>query len=260
MDIKTIWITLCKNEQDIIPFCIDYWKRIADKVIVYDNHSTDNSVELLSKEDFIEVRTFDSEGQNEFIQKEVKENAYQEFKNDYDIVVITDMDEVFYFDFDDFNAVASEMIAGGYNVLATPIYSLCETFKPQYEEGKYLHQLCNKFYKQRMNHINGYENYSKLSIFNTKITNEVRMSVGQHIVRTLPEMKILFSDRGFNLHLDKGFGIDYKYNIRKKMNDNLSKENRRNHFCYEYADSYEKLKRDYLENQRNSFNLNEKVG
>lgn len=258
MDIKTIWITLCKNEQDIIPFCIDYWKRIADKVVVFDNGSTDNSVELLSKEDFIEVRTFDSEGQNEFIQKDVKENAYKEFKNDYDIIILSDMDEVFYFD--DFKAVASEMIEKGYNVLATPIYSLCESFKPQYEEGKYLHQLCHKFYKQRMNHMSGLENISKLSIFNTKITNEVRMSVGQHIVMTYPQMKLMISDKGFNLHIDKGLGEDYYVQRRKKMANNLSDINKQHGFCIEYSKTEEESRREYKEHQSKSFNLNEKVG
>ena len=51
---KLNWYTLCYNEEIIIPYVIDYWKKIINdginlKVIVYDNHSTDNSVELLSK-------------------------------------------------------------------------------------------------------------------------------------------------------------------------------------------------------------------
>lgn len=253
---KVCWITLCKNEIDIIPFCIDYWKRIADKVVVYDNGSTDGSIEELEKYHFIEVRHFDSNGQNDLVQKEVKQKAFQEFKNDFDIIILSDMDEVFYFD--DFKALASEMIDGGYNILATPIYSLCEDFKPQYEQGKYLHQLCHKFYKQRMNHMKGMENISKLSIFNTRATDNVAMSVGQHIVSTSPSMKILYTDKGFNLHFDKGFGLEQKYKIRQKMNDNLSAENKRYNLCIEYADSYEKLKNDYLKNQENSFDINDR--
>lgn len=254
---KTYWVVLCKNEEDIIPFCIQYWSRIADKVIVYDNHSTDSSVELLSKYDWIEIRTFDSDGQNDSIQKQVKEQAYLEFKDQCDILIITDMDEVFYFN--DFKAISEAFVSGDYNILMTPIFSLCEDSKPPYSEDKLLHQQCHKFYKQKMNHMQGFDDYSKLSIFNTKITDKVNMSVGQHYVQTSPQMKIMLSMDGFNLHIDKGFGVDYKYNIRQRMNNNLSDTNKRSGLCIEYSDSYEKLKTEYEKNQANSFDLNERL-
>lgn len=250
---KIYWVTLCKNEEEIIPFCIQYWHRIADKVIVYDNHSTDSSVELLSQYDWIEIRTFDSDGQNDVIQKQVKEQAYLEFKDKCDILIISDMDEVFYFKNE---AVWDAFISGGYNVLATPIFSLCEDSKPPYLENKLLHEQCKKFYKQKMNHMNGFEDISKLSVFNTKITNSVSMSVGQHYVQTSPTMRIMLSNDGFCLHVDKGFGIDYKYKIRQKMNDNLSETNKRANMCIEYSDSFEKLAEEYKRNQENSFDIN----
>lgn len=254
MENKVYWIVLCKNEEDIIPFVIPYWKRIADRVIVYDNHSTDSSIDLLSKHDWIEIRTFDSDGQNDIIQKQVKEQAYLEFKDKCDIMIISDMDELFYFN--DFKAISEAFINGGYNVLATPIYSLCEDNKPPYEEDKLLHQQCHMFYKQKMNHMTNFENYSKLSIFNTKVTDKLLMSVGQHYVQTSPQMQVMLSYDGFCLHIDKGFGIDYKYNIRQKMNKNLSKTNKQCGMCVEYGDSYVKLKNEYQENQKNSFDLN----
>ena len=255
MKYKICWITLCKNEIDIIPFCVDYWKRIADKVVVYDNGSTDGSIEELSKHQFIDVRHFVSEGQNELIQKTIKENAYLEFKNDYDVVIITDMDEVFYFN--DLEPLLGEMIDGGYNCMITPIYSLCEDSKPLYEQGKYLHQLCHKFYKQKMNHMKDFEDVSKISIFNTRVTDKIEMSVGQHYVKTYPTMQIIYEDTGFNLHIDKGFGVQYKYEVRQKMNKNLSDFNKRYNMCIEYADSYDKLKQEYEDNQKKSFNIND---
>ena len=108
-----------------------------------------------------------------------------------------------------------------------------------------------------MNHMQGVEEISKLSIFNCKNVDSVSMSVGQHYVNTKPNMQLMLSNDGFCLHIDKGFGIKYKYNIRQKMNNNLSDTNRKYGMCIEYADSYEKLKKEYLENQEKSFDLNE---
>lgn len=240
---------------DILPFVRKYWERISADVIVYDNGSTDGSLEYLSMFPYVTVRHFDSDGQNDVIQKQVKQQAYLEYKNDYDIIIITDMDEVVYFD--DFKAVSRAFVDGGYNILMTPIISLCEDFKPPFSEDKYLHQLCHKFYRQRMNHMKGFDDYSKLSIFNTKVTDKVEMSVGQHFVKTLPNMTIMLSNNGFNLHIDKGFGLDYKYKVRQRMYANLSDTNKRYGMAIEYADSYEKLEREYKNNQLNSFDIND---
>lgn len=240
---------------DILPFVRKYWERISADVIVYDNGSTDGSLEYLSDIPYVTIKHFDSDGQNDIIHKEVKEQAYLEYKDKYDIIIITDMDEVFYFD--DFKAVSRAFIDGGYNVLMTPIVSLCEDFKPPFSEDKYLHQLCHKFYKQRMNHMNGFDDYSKLSIFNTKVTDKVEMSVGQHYVKTLPYMRIMLPNNGFNLHIDKGFGLNYKYNVRQRMYANLSQTNKRYGMAIEYADSYEKLEREYKNNQEKSFDIND---
>lgn len=252
---KICTIVLCKNEMDILPFVRKYWERISADVIVYDNGSTDGSLEYLSSIPYVTIRHFDSDGHNDIIHKEVKERAYLEYKNKYDIIIITDMDEVFYFD--DFEAVSKAFVDGGFNILMTPIISLCEDFKPPYSEDKYLHQLCHKFYRQRMNHMKGFDDFSKLSIFNTKVTDKVEMSVGQHYVKTSPDMKIMLSNNGFNLHIDKGFGLDYKYKVRQRMYANLSDTNKRYGMAIEYADSYEKLEREYKNNQENSFDIND---
>ena len=252
---KVVWIVLCFNEIDILPFVSKYWESLGvDKVVVFDNGSTDGSLEFLAKLPYVELRHFDSNGQNDILQKAIKEDAYLEYRKSYDIVIISDMDEVFYFN--DFKALVRQMIDGGYNILTCPICSLCEDFKPQPEEGKLLHQQCHKFYKQRMNHMENFDDFSKLSIFNTKVTDEVKMSVGQHYVATTPSMKIMLGN-GFCLHIDKGFGIDYKYKIRQKMNDNLSSENKKYGMCVEYADSYEKLKKEYEDNKKKSFDIND---
>lgn len=251
---RTLLITLCKNEIDILPFVSQYWERIGCDVVVFDNGSTDGSIQYLLNLPYVTLRHFDSDGQNDVTQKTIKEQAYTEFKDKYDIIIISDMDEVFFLN--DFKAISEAFVSSPYNILMTPIFSLCEDSKPPYSESQLLHEQCHKFYKQKMNHMQGFADYSKLSIFNTRITDKVQMSVGQHYVQTSPDMKIMLTTEGFNLHIDKGFGWKYKYNIRQKMNDNLSDTNRRCGMCVEYADDMEKVKAEYEKNQANSFDIN----
>lgn len=255
MKYKICLVTLCKNEEVIIPWCVDYWKRLGvTKAIVWDNYSDDSSVDLLSKYDWIEVRRFKTDGQTESVQKKLKEDTYLELKKDYDVIILSDMDECFWFS--DFEPLVGEMINGGYDCMITPIYSLCEDEKPPYIEGTLLHQQCHKFYKQRMNHMQGFEDVSKISIFNCHTVDKVAMSVGQHYVQTFPKMQIIYKDSGFCLHIDKGLGLQLKWEIRQRMYKNLSDENKKCGFCVEYADSYETLKKEYENNQSKSFDIN----
>ena len=254
MKYKTCWITLCFNELDILPFVRQYWERIGCDVVVYDNGSTDGSIEYLQSLPYVDVRHFDSNGQNDLIQKAVKEQAYLELKDKYDVIIITDMDELFYFN--DYTSEVTKMIEGGYNCMITPLHALCEESKPTPVENTYLHELCHLFYKQKLNHMNGFNDYSKISIFNTKVTDKVDMSVGQHFVKTAPSMQIMLSNDGFCLHTDKGFGVDYKFKIRHKMNENLSAENKMCGMCVEYGQSYQELEAEYIKNIQNSYDLN----
>ena len=83
------------------------------------------------------------------------------------------------------------------------------------------------------------------------------MSVGQHYVQTYPSMKVLISDKGFCLHINKGFGECYFVQKRKKMGENLSFINRRNGMGVEYLDSEEKMRQEYRACQERSFELPE---
>ena len=91
-----IWVyTFCYNEELILPYVIEYWKPYATKVIVYDNGSTDKSVEILKKYDWIEVRKYDTN--NTFDPEKIqqyKSVCYQESIGQADYVMVCDIDEV----------------------------------------------------------------------------------------------------------------------------------------------------------------------
>lgn len=91
-----IWVyTFCYNEEQILPYVIEYWKQYATKVVVYDNGSTDKSVEILKKYDWIEVRTYDTN--NTFDPEKIqqyKSICYHEADGKADYVMVCDIDEV----------------------------------------------------------------------------------------------------------------------------------------------------------------------
>lgn len=93
-----IWYVLCWNEMPILPFMIDYWKIIARKVIIYDNNSTDGTLEYLKNFDWIEVRPYPIETNDTIddgIHVQIKNNCWKEQKNNnVDFVIVSDLDEI----------------------------------------------------------------------------------------------------------------------------------------------------------------------
>jgi glycosyltransferase involved in cell wall biosynthesis len=104
---KLIGYTCTYNEAEMVPYVMPYVERMGyDKFIVYDNESTDNTVELLKQYPFVEVRTYSTDGKfDEYARVDIFIKAYSEaFKmakvgteNEEQVwLTITDFDEVLF--------------------------------------------------------------------------------------------------------------------------------------------------------------------
>lgn len=96
MKYKLYAYVVCWNEIDIAPFVVDYWKQYAEKVIVYDNGSTDGTIEYLKNYQWIEIRHFETTGLDDTANMNIKNNCWKESKNIADFVVVSDFDECLY--------------------------------------------------------------------------------------------------------------------------------------------------------------------
>jgi glycosyltransferase involved in cell wall biosynthesis len=90
-----IWVyTIAYNESHFVKNFLRAYKD-ADKIIVYDNMSTDNTVALLREDPRVEVRIHDSGGQiRDDLYLQVKNNCWKEARGIADWVIIVDFDEI----------------------------------------------------------------------------------------------------------------------------------------------------------------------
>lgn len=104
---KLFGCTVVKNEEGMIPYVMPYVERLGyDKFVVYDDHSTDKTIEKLSKYPFIEIREFPQQGTlHDFDAKKAEIQAnffgecwqYIEAHNNEEVwMSFTDFDEVLY--------------------------------------------------------------------------------------------------------------------------------------------------------------------
>jgi glycosyltransferase involved in cell wall biosynthesis len=117
--------TFCYNEKDILPYFLNHYSKIVDKIVVYDNQSTDNSIEILESFKGCEIEIRDYNTNNEIQDGTlmmVKNNCWKDDNSDY--IIVLDIDEFLHHpnlrkfieshpDIDYFTPVGYDMVGDG---------------------------------------------------------------------------------------------------------------------------------------------------
>lgn len=90
-----LWVyTIAYNEAHFVKNFLTAYKN-AEKIIVYDNQSTDSTVRLLLEDPRVEVREYNSGGQiRDDLYLEIKNNCWKEARGKADWVIVCDFDEI----------------------------------------------------------------------------------------------------------------------------------------------------------------------
>ncbi len=93
---KIACYVLAYNEEKILPQFIEHYSKFCDKIVVYDNISTDNTREL-ALDSGCEVIAWEATGggMNDKAHIEIKENCYKKDREQFDWVITVDADEFY---------------------------------------------------------------------------------------------------------------------------------------------------------------------
>jgi len=228
---KICLYTLCYNELPILPFAIEYWRRFVDKVVLYDNGSTDGSVQFLQDHhsDFVEVRSFTYKDNNKIDDYELKwykNNWWKEARGKYDYVIMCDLDEFFYtFDVEEF---MEYIIDNNITIVKSIGYDLVTPLFPTYNPGELLHE--KLFFGSR------FTDEDKCIFFNCNEIEEINYDFGCHTCE--PSGNVKYYDKSdFYIFHAKYLSLDYiidKYNrCSKKLSDVNNEKNFGNQYNYD---------------------------
>lgn len=131
-----IWVyTITYNEGFFVKNFLAAYKD-ADKIIVYDNHSTDDTVELLKQDPRVEVRFYDSGNQiRDDLYLEIKNNVWKEARGIADWVIIVDFDEIFNHVTPDKTFDLDLSSLTDYNIVKPFAFNMVQGDAPLYESG-----------------------------------------------------------------------------------------------------------------------------
>lgn len=197
---KLYGVTTTYNCEKMVPFVMKYYEEWGyDKVIIYDNESTDNTVELLKQYPFVEIRTFknlfqitDSDefeeakrgvlitGLQDLYREHTSEtNGYVEGITEIAWISITDFDEVLYFS-SGYSNIAGKLhflnmiTSYGYNIINENMLNLYSDVMPP-NKNEFLHKqikVCN---------YPGPYRWRKPLLFRLDNMNKVNFTYGQHV-------------------------------------------------------------------------------
>ena len=123
---------LCWNEAILLPHFFRHYS-FAEKIVVFDNGSTDDSIRLIQTHPSAELRRFGVEGSfDDSEHLRVKNTAWKESRGQADFVVVCDLDE--FLDHSNLPAVLALMKQVGGTVLKPVGYDMVSDHPPESNE------------------------------------------------------------------------------------------------------------------------------
>ena len=197
---KIYLYSVCFNEEVMLPYFLKYYSTFVNKITIYDNMSTDNSVNIM-KQYGVEIIPFNYN--NEFCERyltHVRNTCY--LNSDADLVIICDIDEIIYHP--NILSEFKSMISNGFTIIKPTGFQMLSEILPS-TIGQIFEEI-----------INGIPDnmYSKPCIFNPKKVI-INLHVGSHGAYPVGEVKL---NNDNNLKLLHYRHISRNYEINKNLN------------------------------------------
>ena len=223
---------LCYNEEIMLPYFLRHYGTFAEKIIIYDNYSTDRTLEIARDNPLTEVVQYDSGNEiRDDIYLKIKNNAWKASRGIADYVVMVDMDE-FLYNPDIFSALKdrpSIICPLGYEMVSDVIPS---------GTGQIYDEI-----------IMGMTSpgYNKCVLFNPNIIEEMNYRPGCHNCIPIGAEAPPGPIGDFKLLHYKHLSADYVITRYKAFNKRLSRTNKDNNWGYQYAFTEEEIRQYHNE-------------
>lgn len=248
-DLTVDLYTLCWNEIDLLPFVVDYWKRFVRHAYVFDNGSTDGSIEFLQQFPWITVIRYDTKDKSDVkIYTTIKNNVWKYSKGKADFVTVCDMDECLFSN--DLEKELKYMKENNQYILRPAWYTMKSNRMFNHVEGKLLHQ--------QMKTAHGDGGLDKAILFDPNFIMDMNYKEGCHVYNSNPkEAKIYDRHNIFLLHFEKCFGVEYSIKRKQLIGKRVPKQNIENGLSVHYMYSEERMREDYINLLNSTFDINE---
>lgn len=238
--------SICWNEERLLPFFFRHYDSIIDRYVVYDDGSTDRTLDLLAAHPRVEIRRFSRAIPDSYVAsaQQIHNHAWKESRGTADWVIISAVDEhLFHADLGNYLAQcrASGVTlapALGYQMLTNAFPESSEVLSRDRTRGT----PCLLF--------------SKLCAFNPIAIDETNYGPGRHSARPTGHVTYPPRDELLNLHY-KYLGLNYVEQRHAFLRTGLGTLDRKNEWGHHYHHGREELRSEIDELERYSVNISD---
>jgi hypothetical protein len=226
--------TICWNEADMLGFFFRHYDELATRYIVYDDGSTDGSLDILRDHPKVEVRRFPRVIQDSFVlsHAEFHNSVWKESRGAADWVLLTAIDEhLDHKSLPDYlgrcrKAGITMMPAVGFQMVSDEFPGTGETLSQSRVFGCPFGQM------------------NKLAVFNPTALRETNFDPGRHTGEPAGDIVIPEHDQLMNLHY-KYLGFDRIYERHKLLATGLGPGDRQRSYGHRYSFGRDELRVDF---------------
>ena len=242
-DKKTIHVySVCYNEEIMLPYFLKHYSKFVDKITIYDNFSTDNSVEIIKKYSGVEIIPFNTN--NECAEEELtnlRNNCWKGSTCDW--VIVCDIDEIIYHPY--LLDKLYEISDNGYSIIKTVGCQMISETLPSTHYQIY-NELKMGFYDIM---------YSKPCILNPNKVTELNLTYGSHfLVEPKGEINIFYSSDIKLLHY-KHISREYETNKNSENSIRMSEFSRNKGLGSNIHEGNKGVNKYFNENISNTINI-----
>ncbi|MBF8253711.1 MAG: glycosyltransferase family 2 protein [Deltaproteobacteria bacterium] len=218
----------CWNEIAVAEFFIRHYESFVERIVIYDEDSTDGTREFLQTRPKVELRRFVRSNANSFeLSKQTVQNqSWKESRGEADYVIIVDIDEhIFHPNITEY---LTEQKHAGVTIVPTLGFQMVAEDFPSKDE----HLASTRTI--------GFPDYlySKPCLFDPKAIEEINLGVGSHSARPNGRVNIPERDELLLLHY-KYLGFEYLSSRYKQLAPRIGSVDVKNHWDVQFFKSPE---------------------
>lgn len=224
----------CWNEADMLEFFFEHYDSIASRYIIYDDGSTDGSLDIMHRHPKVEVRKFHRSVPDSYVlsAQHFHNTVWKESRGNADWVILTPIDEhLFHAELKNYLRVQLRV---GTTIIPALGFQMISDHFPN--SGK---KLCDVLTVGAP-----FKNMNKLSIFHPDRIRQTNYSVGRHDADPQGSIVLPGKDEVLNLHY-KYLDFDRLASRHKVLASGLGRKDRQYGFGHRYDFDEAQLRKDW---------------